>query len=1733
MTNDLVAKFGPDENERAGTGRRQSQAPNSTDADTGGNSDSGSNDLVARFGREAPTDTESFFGGLTRNAFPTFTSVVGGGVGSALAESALLAAAPVPGGRPAAALRLGGGLLGSVAGGFGGAGAQNLAVNALGDSAPDVLTPEAARRSREENPVADTLGALAADPLSLRRGPGGPLGGLFNRNNAVETGGSFLLGAGADAAVQGVQTGEVDPLRALAAGGSEAVFRVPRSLANDATEAIIRRPVGRNVGRITGQPLQPSDGGGGAQNSGLSVAEAENISSQSEATPASIAQALEEQVGVNRPQPPRRTPQQEREQGQEFEREVLGGTEVTRREDIESIDPATGEITLREGAQPARDPSGQQGNPETFGALELVQRIADEEGVTLTPANRQAVADQVNRGVEPTPPRQDTQQQRSGKKRKRGRKQQQQRQPEPESLSPDRIRQLVREFSEQGAAEAFSQATARQQQREQQLANTDGSSEAADFQPGGRTFGNFETRSEGVLLLDPRRDRNGQLRGGTAVESTGRADSNGNLIVRDLDTGREIAAPLNRLEQVSVQDSPRRQQDFGDRAQQPPDGVGNENPGPRRATDRQSSRSPRDLSGPPPREVEGDVEPEPGTGPQRGPDNGLQEAGDVFGRAVTQSSNSRSPERPQSVVPDGSRDPEIPGPRVQNNNLPEPQQRQTQQPEPASGDSGQRQPDSNDPQPGESRDEFVQRRVNENPNIRNRDPDDGIRRGFERRREQEFDLRQREQENQSQQDDTPQVVRDRANDRASRIAQAQSPQEISRALAEHRNDPDVSADSVQQMASLAEVRREQLADGNIEPVTDPDQIQQNLGQGTLSFLGTDQLANGIQRVLASSMFRGAGNPQIRAWSTEAADFITELRNRSSRNQPQPVDQPTRRNRTSADVAPRDQGVRGTLNTTNRFYNQMLGSTDGILRSLAARFPNSTTIQGVADAFKHKTGADSDGLIQIPLSNRRRKSANKFGKRLRGIIQEAKSNGIRRTDEAQQDRIIKMMENPQLINPKTAEGKMAQDMRKLFNDLFDVQKEAGIDINYVEGFAPRWLSREKMMQDDQGFLKAAEEAYRRDGSDAETAKLQAASLFDAVVEGKGRKSAGGDGQSKPNSTKPRKLSRDAALKLDRFWEKNIEKAASNQVLSALHRAELAKTRVRTSEGEMTFGEDMQNLDAIMDQIKREEPNVTPEDLNEIRNNIMVSANAIPNNASDKIQQMFTGVRNMTALSLMDQTVFSASAELATGAFRATSGNLPEDMIQIMDNFRILAQDSADGIVRGVSNGTVTLSQGKEEAHDLAEYLNIIAGDGFSETLNSQMMGDETAGQIQSRAMDKFFQNNMLTQITDYSRVLTLRQGRNLVRTLSKRVVRGKGGRDRSAFALREMGIERGEERAFAEWFSRNFGDEFPTAGALERLRQRGGQDEKMVNDFNKAMTVFTDQAIQAPSASDVPPWAENPFGRMATQMMRFLWSFHDNIVKRPARQLVSQDLDTVDKLNLMLSQGTAGAALTGVAILGTVGRDWVSETIADDPQTPSTTNFKLQRGFSFSGFQGRADPLIQIASGLRYDASFGDLIQGAGGSNVVDFLDSASKAAFDNTENTNTQERNFAKALHQIAIAPAMQLGLAAAPRAGFVTKALTSGGTVLGVEATEDPIVDAIGGQESAQARARRLGRPSIGFFEDERSPEVQQLGAEAIEQADFSDTSIQNPSGGAGGGGRRGGGGRGTGRSSGRGTGR
>ena len=702
------------------------------------------------------------------------------------------------------------------------------------------------------------------------------------------------------------------------------------------------------------------------------------------------------------------------------------------------------------------------------------------------------------------------------------------------------------------------------------------------------------------------------------------------------------------------------------------------------------------------------------------------------------------------------------------------------------------------------------------------------------------------------------------------------------------------------------------------------------------------------------------------------------------------------------------------------WRSVMASLDGDMRVLVGKFAGDT-IKSLPGMFHAVAGTDASSSQTFDEAVQSRNS------RLRDvdeIISTMRDLGIK--TKAQQDQVIRLVENPN-VSRNNAMGKVANKIDAFLKEELAYLKEAGLDLGEVrDGYFPREVDTGKAAADSDKFIRQATKAYLEMGLSQEQAVDAAAAYWESVVYGvSGKPGYQARGGQTPSFIQSRAFTKAAANHLAEFRVTDIDAVLGQYTMRASKRAEIARR----------FGDNWANWSDMETQMKKDDPDVQ-NILPELRELVALSAGIQLHGMKNKGRVALSMLRTWTTLATLPKSAMASLGELVMAPMRGVNGEFSGDMAMqignLWDHFRHTARN-----ISGLGR-----EQQLQAAFEMAEDIGIIAGTGHNSLMAARFAGGDPVGKMQSDILASFFRRNMLEHLTNYTRVTAMQNAQVFFRRLAKQM---ETSPDKAGYFLRELGIAKGSEADFGKWLLK-------TEDGMPSMAAKG----EFAKVYQNGLQRFVDQTVMRPSVSTRPKWASHPLGAVIFQLQAFGYAFQKNVLNRQIG--VIKGLDGLDKLAYSASTVMGLALLVGAQGMFRYLRD---EIFSEDINERKTKGAFIEGAFSQAGMFGVADPYLQSLSGVRYQKSITSMVLGPAMGGVATAGDAMLSAMLNNSDNTNTSERNMAKATYDWLLEPVMQGVLTVAP-GGPLTSKLASFTTIYAIPKGREPFADAVAGERNS-----------------------------------------------------------------------
>lgn len=712
------------------------------------------------------------------------------------------------------------------------------------------------------------------------------------------------------------------------------------------------------------------------------------------------------------------------------------------------------------------------------------------------------------------------------------------------------------------------------------------------------------------------------------------------------------------------------------------------------------------------------------------------------------------------------------------------------------------------------------------------------------------------------------------------------------------------------------------------------------------------------------------------------------------------------------------------------------STDSAIRSIADRF-NAPTLGKMADMF-HAEAGKTDKATGRTFGEAVSRNQGRFMSQMNEALHEHLSN------DASMGRIRDLLATPnKAVRATTAERATAGKIRDLLSDVLEYRRDAGEAVGEVkDGYFPRQLRQDRVYANPDGFLRAAEKAYREIGAD-DPAKAAAAFLQRNMDGHLGIADGVTQGAPGASSSKAREFGKAADEHLREFYDTNPLSALTSYVTGAVKRAEETRrfgAKGREGSPERAAWEkangDRTQWDVMREQIQSElrtngvrSPGLMDR-IEALRTNSLGKARM----GSPKVGSAVSVIHAWNQLSTLGRAMIASIPEMSMGFVRAGPKlgftHLRATMTEFARNVR------------------------KAPPSDAARYAEAAGAIGSDNALHllRARADDPMANAATAKLLDQFYRKNGLEQWTRAGRTAAVATGQRFMDVLAHDMTSTSARtRNRAAGYLRELGVSDPEK------FATTLRSDKPSAADL-------AGDSGHAAEYATALLRFANQTVLMPSRSTKPAWASHPVGSLVFALQSYNYAFKKNVLDRVGRLSV-QAFKERDPAKLAAASGLV--VLTGVTALvqGLRGAIYGSPVNSDKE---TSLHYALET-MDRTGLFGAASPIFNAFQGLKYQRSVGQALQGSVLGRTADGLDALGGLVTNNNENTNSAERKAAAAFYDLAVKPA-ESAIGAGVLRGALGSAVILGSGVRNddglLPADRSAFVDTVGGEKKAARKS-------------------------------------------------------------------
>ena len=529
-------------------------------------------------------------------------------------------------------------------------------------------------------------------------------------------------------------------------------------------------------------------------------------------------------------------------------------------------------------------------------------------------------------------------------------------------------------------------------------------------------------------------------------------------------------------------------------------------------------------------------------------------------------------------------------------------------------------------------------------------------------------------------------------------------------------------------------------------------------------------------------------------------------------------------------------------------------------------------------------------------------------------------------------------------------------------------------------------------------------------------------------------------------KGRKLPREAASYMREFMEENPVEMLTGYILDAVRRSEYAAA----------FGANNEELEAMLMAAE----GASREDVEMMKAAVAASTGRV-GSVMHGVASAYTTMFSLGTIALLDKASLSSLAEPISIGLR--SG-------QVRDSFHAVAQNIV----------TLVRLKRHRELKDLARTIGLIMPYA-QDTLMQNRMGMDvlTNAKTLQTVVSRFFILNMLTPLTHYQRAAMLPVANAiLLRHLREDVtgkksinskIRDKIDGEEGGFSngeLNELGIAKDERKDLLEWMESVGGMPSP-----DDLVGPSGEFSRAGELWSRATVRLSTESIQDTLKSDRTMAANDPNLAAMYGIMSFADAFTRNAIWRSMERGLKDGDSRKAKTakvaaNVALALPAAitlyvGQLLPGILREAMTNPDELEEKI----ESGEVIEWMAKRTFDRTGFTGRMGPLINAATGLRYQTDMTSLFAGPYPAYLLGNFQRTLSAAFGrNSENTNTAEFNAVEGIYRNMVRiPATALVAGTFPAGPLSANIGRAAIYFLGRRDTEDGFAEALVGEKGAK----------------------------------------------------------------------
>ncbi len=314
---------------------------------------------------------------------------------------------------------------------------------------------------------------------------------------------------------------------------------------------------------------------------------------------------------------------------------------------------------------------------------------------------------------------------------------------------------------------------------------------------------------------------------------------------------------------------------------------------------------------------------------------------------------------------------------------------------------------------------------------------------------------------------------------------------------------------------------------------------------------------------------------------------------------------------------------------------------------------------------------------------------------------------------------------------------------------------------------------------------------------------------------------------------------------------------------------------------------------------------------------------------------------------------------------------------------------------------------------------------------------------SRRLNRFFRATQLIPLThkQWQAVIPALQLmlHDLAMQYQGKVKDAPMSKEAAADSLRDVGIRNDDLDQFTKWLIQVDGK--PTEDDLGSASM-----SDMADIYSMAMYQLTRLTIQEPTKGDRPYWQRYTFGQFALGITSFSYGFQRNVTIRMIQQTKAEFRRADKYAETGGDKFKAKAKATGKAakfagrrvftaltayylgvLLVTILREAAmgGDRWEEEKEKGTLTPWLLELAWNRTGFIGALDPWYNLIRNVRYKRDLSNYTAGPTGTYWLQALERLLFTFFKNSPTTNTAQRNRWIAAYELAVLPAVLLGITA------------------------------------------------------------------------------------------------------------